>query len=160
MSAREDEHARKGVIMSTSEAAPSIIVPAESQRALADALRRSDRQGLTVSDIALTANGWAYATEAIKQYNKLEVSPDKWKHANAVIVPPQLRASAYLLFDADVIMGSNGLTTNVFYKLATVIILPELADEPDVWYPCVLADVQAVLRGEATDLPFVTRCGE
>jgi phage major head subunit gpT-like protein len=53
---------------------------------------------------------------------------------NLIVVPPQLERAAKEIVAAEVIPGAAVAGTNVFKGTADVLVVPELASEPGVWY--------------------------
>jgi len=77
----------------------------------------------------LTAANYAAVRAAMMAYKGEDGRPLR-VNPNLLVVPPQLEGDARQILNAEQISG----TTNVYRNTAELLVVPELADEPTVWY--------------------------
>lgn len=94
---------------------------------------------------ALNATNYATVREEMMSYTGEDGEP-LGVMPNLLIVPPQLENQGRTILNADMIADPGGIAagvTNVLKSSASLLVVPELANEPTVWY---LADTTRPIR--------------
>lgn len=97
-----------------------------------------DPAGVQSNDLAaspLTAANYGVARETMMAYTGEDSQP-MGVMPDLLIVPPQLDTEGRTILNADFILDSTGTAavTNIFKGSADLLVIPELAGEPTVWY--------------------------
>lgn len=89
---------------------------------------------------ALTADNWNAVRSAFSQYKTDAGRVTGW-FPDTLIVPPQLEKTARDIVSGNLVVatvgGSFAAIENQLKGTAEVLVIPELGNEPTVWYPAV-----------------------
>jgi phage major head subunit gpT-like protein len=110
-----------------------------------DAHPTFDAAGTTYDNnfaLALDATGFNTVWSTMASYTGEDGQP-LGIMGGLLIVPPQLKKPALEVVNATLVAGASGGYTNVLQGWADVLVVPELANQPDVWY---LADVSKPIK--------------
>lgn len=111
-----------------------------AQFATTHPLNPAGNQSNNFTGTALSATNFAVVSGAMAGYTGEDGEP-LGVMPTALIVPPQLRDTAHTIVTAE--FGASG-ATNVQKGQATVIVVPELANQATTWY---LADLSNAIKG-------------
>lgn len=96
-------------------------------------------QSNNFTSTALSATNWGVVRAAMRTYTGEDGEP-LGVEPNLLVVPPQLEDTANTILTAE--FGSNG-SSNVQRGQASVMVVPEFANEPTTWY---VADTTSMIR--------------
>lgn len=92
--------------------------------------------------LALTADNFNTVWSTMASYTGEDGMP-LGVMPNLLIVPPQLKKAALEILNGTLVAGASGGYSNVLQGWADVLVVPELANQADVWY---LADVSKPIK--------------
>ena len=94
---------------------------------------------------ALTAANYASTRQSMMAYTGEDSEP-LGVMPNLLIVPPQLEDEALTILNSQIILDGTATAgvTNVYRNSAQLLVVPELANQPTVWY---LADTSRPIQG-------------